>query len=277
MYRKTTRIMRPPAATANPRRNHRSKVRHDSTGPPSPGPAELNETDLVTAAGAIDRPLLVRIAAQRARREAAAYAATGAPRPWRELLGEELRRTWSIARVLRECRQGRDALTQISPAELRIRELELQLHKLRHGLATPPGAKTRDDIAHCEALLARAREDEPAAAWQAADIGRGTGASRVPSPRSSDRNARDGGRSINDRAHQRKAARYRKHRRRHRRTERDARTERAGTRERRRVGGGAREGGYADADGVAIRLAYAQARLRALADRIKRVRAARRT
>jgi len=45
----------------------------------------------------------------------------------------------------------------------------LQLHKLRHGLATPPGAKTRDDIAHCEALLARAREDEPAAMPQAAE------------------------------------------------------------------------------------------------------------
>jgi hypothetical protein len=179
--------------------------------------------------------------------------------------------------MLRECRQGRDALTQISPAELRIRELELQLHKLRHGLATPPGAKTRDDIAHCEALLARAREDETAATWQAAEIGRGTGASRVPSPRSPDRNARDGGRPINDRARQRKAARYRKHRRRHRRAERDARTERAGTRERRRVGGGAREGGYADPNGVAIRLAYAQARLRALADRIRAVRAARRT
>jgi hypothetical protein len=136
----------------------------------------------------------VRIAAQRAGREAAAYVATGAPRPWCELLGEELRRTWSIARMLRECRRGRYALTKISPTELRIRELELQLHKLRHGLATPPGAKTRDDIAHCEALLARAREDEPSATWQAADIGRGTGASRVPSPRSSDRKARDGGR-----------------------------------------------------------------------------------
>jgi hypothetical protein len=272
MYRKIAQIMRPPAASATPR----SKGRHDSTGPPSPCPAELHETDLVTAAGAIDRSLLVRIAAQRARREAATYVATGARRPWCELLGEELRRTWSIAGMLRECRQGRDALTQISPAELRIRELELQLHKLRHGLATPPGAKTRDDIAHCEALLARAREDEPAATWQAVETGRGAGASPCPTPQSSDPNARDGGRPINDRARQRHAARYRKHRR-HRRADRDARTERAGTRERRPAGGGAREGGYADRDGVAIRLAHAETRLRALADRIKQVRAARRT
>ena len=165
MYKKLTQITRPPGATT---KTH-SSVRQGSTRPASPRPAELRETDLVTAAGAIDRSMLRRIAAQRARRESAACVAAGAPRPWCELLGEEVRRAWSIAQVLRECRQGRDALSKLSPAELRIRQLELQLHKLRHGLATPPGAKTRDDIAHCEALLARARQDEPAAMPQAAE------------------------------------------------------------------------------------------------------------
>jgi hypothetical protein len=159
MYSKITQIMRPTATTTTPR----SGMGHDATRAASPRPANLRETDLVTAAGAIDRSALMRIAAQRARRETAAYAAAGTPRPWGELLGEELRRGWSIAKVLRECRQGRDALSELSPAELRILQLELQLHKLRRGLATPPGAKTRDDIAHCEALLANAREDESAA------------------------------------------------------------------------------------------------------------------
>lgn|SRR5262245_2227235 len=167
MYRRIidAQVTKPPGAAT---RIHNG-CGDGSTEPPSPRPTALREADLITAAGDIDRSMLIRIAAQRARCEEAAYVATGAPRPWCELLGEELRRTWSIAKVLRECRQGRDALMRISPAEQRIRQLELRLHKLRHGLATPPGAKTRDDIAHCEALLAREKADEHAAMPQASE------------------------------------------------------------------------------------------------------------
>ncbi len=118
---------------------------------------------------AIDRSMLMRIAADRARREREAYAAMGAPRPWSELIGEELRRTWSIAKVMLECEQGRRALANMPPAARQIRQLELRLHKLRHGLATPSCAKTRDDIAHDEALLARARANEHGAMADAAE------------------------------------------------------------------------------------------------------------
>src|SRR5260370_33674371 len=100
--------------------------------------------------------MLLRIATQRARRELAAYAAIGAPRHWPELLGEELRRTWSIAKVMHECEQGRRELTVLTPAERHVRQLEFRLARLRRGLATPSCAKTQDDIAHYERLLARA-------------------------------------------------------------------------------------------------------------------------
>jgi len=269
MYSRITQITRPPAATANPR----SGVEHDATKPASPRPAELHETDLVTAAGAIDRSALMRIAAQRARRETEACVAAGAARPWCELLAEELRRGWSIAKVLRECRQGREALSVLSPAELRIRQLELQLHKLRRGLATPPGAKTRDDIAHCEALLARAREDEPAATLQARN--RLTKQEQTVS-HPLDLLIRTLETAASRSTREREAAGHRSHRGRNRRADRHARTEPAGKRERRRVGGGAGDGGYADPVGVAIRLAGAETRLRVVADRIKRVRTARR-
>jgi len=115
------------------------------------------ESALITPAGAINRSMLMRIALQRARRELAAYAAIGAPRPWPELLGEELRRTWSIAKVMYECEQGRRELSTLTPAARHIRQLEFRLERLRRGLATPPCAKTRDDIAHYERLLAWAR------------------------------------------------------------------------------------------------------------------------
>ncbi len=130
---------------------------------------ELRESDLVSPTDAIDRSMLMRIAADRARREREAYAAMGAPRPWSELIGEELRRTWSIAKVMLECEQGRRALANMPPAARQIRQLELRLHKLRHGLATPSCAKTRDDIAHDEALLARARANEHGAMADAAE------------------------------------------------------------------------------------------------------------
>ena len=77
MYKTVTQITRPPGATT---KTH-SGVRQGLTRPASPRPAELRETDLVTAAGAIDRSMLRRIAAQRARRESAACVAAGAPRP----------------------------------------------------------------------------------------------------------------------------------------------------------------------------------------------------
>jgi hypothetical protein len=120
-------------------------------------PAGLHETDLITPAGVINRSTLMRIATYRARRELEAYAAMGAPRPRSELLGEELRRTWSIAKVMLECEAGRRAFARMPPAERHIRQLELRLEKLRRGLATPSCAKTQDDIAHYETLLARAR------------------------------------------------------------------------------------------------------------------------
>jgi hypothetical protein len=154
MYKRIALITRPATFA--------QALRGDEPGPRGripPPPADLREADLVTAAGAIDRAMLMRIAGQRAGREMAGNATIGAPRAWRELFGEELRRCWSIAKMLRECRNGRDALAKMPPAEQRIRQLEFRLHKLRHGLATPPCAKTRDDIAHCEALLARAREE----------------------------------------------------------------------------------------------------------------------
>jgi hypothetical protein len=135
-------------------------------------PIDPCESALIAPAGAINRSMLMRIAMQRARRELAAYAAIGAPRPWPELLGEELRRTWSIAEMMRQCRQGRrDAA--LTPAEQHIRQLEFRLERLRHGLATPSCAKTQDDIAHYERLLARARavagRDAPMAIAQAAE------------------------------------------------------------------------------------------------------------
>ena len=131
------------------------------------------ESALIAPAGAINRSMLMRIAMQRARRELAAYAAIGAPRPWPELLGEELRRTWSIAEMMRQCRQGRRDHAALTPAEQHIRQLEFRLERLRHGLATPSCAKTQDDIAHYERLLARARavagRDAPMAIAQAAE------------------------------------------------------------------------------------------------------------
>ena len=115
------------------------------------------ESALIAPAGAINCSMLMRIATQRARRELAAYAAIGAPRHWPELLGEELRRTWSIAKVMYECEQGRRELAALTPAEQYVRQLEFRLERLRRGLATPSCAKTQDDIAHYERLLARAR------------------------------------------------------------------------------------------------------------------------
>src|SRR5262245_2789295 len=47
--------------------------------------------------------------------------------------------------------------------------LELRLHRLRYGLATPACAKTEDDIAHVEAELAQARADQLATIAQAAE------------------------------------------------------------------------------------------------------------
>jgi hypothetical protein len=135
---------------------------------PPPVP-DLQEADLVTPAGAIDRSMLMRIAIHRARRELGAYAAMAAPRPWAELLEEELRRTWSIARIMRDCAAGRRHVAAMTPAEQRIRRLELHLQRLRHGLATPSCAKTEDDIAHVETLLARARADQLAAIAEAAE------------------------------------------------------------------------------------------------------------
>ena len=120
-------------------------------------PADPCESALMTPAGAINRSMLMRIATRHARRELAAYAAIGAPRPWSELLGEELRRTWSIAKVMYECEQGRRELAALPPPERHVRQLEFRLERLRRGLATPPCAKTQDDIAHYERLLARAR------------------------------------------------------------------------------------------------------------------------
>jgi hypothetical protein len=158
-----------------------------------PSPADLREADLVTAAGAIDRAMLIRIAAQRAGREMAGYAAIGAPRAWRELFGEELRRCWSIAEMLRECRRGRDALAKKPPAEQRIGELELRLHKLRYGLATPPCAKTRDDIAHCEAALARAREEASMPQAANSDSGNRSASCLIPSNFSFARSRRPAG------------------------------------------------------------------------------------
>jgi hypothetical protein len=125
--------------------------------PPATPAGVLRETDLVTPAGAINRAVLMRIAAARARREFLAYAATGAPRPWRALFAEQLMRTWSIARVLAECRAGRRAVAALPAAERKIRQLELRLEILRRGLATPSCAKTQDDLAQIEALLERAR------------------------------------------------------------------------------------------------------------------------
>jgi hypothetical protein len=136
-------------------------------------PIDPCESALIAPAGAINRSMLMRIAMQRARRELAAYAAIGAPRPWPELLGEELRRTWSIAEMMRQCRQGRRDHAALTPAEQHIRQLEFRLERLRHGLATPSCAKTQDDIAHYERLLARARavagRDAPMAIAQAAE------------------------------------------------------------------------------------------------------------
>jgi hypothetical protein len=117
----------------------------------------LRESDLIGPTGAIDRSVLMRIAAHRAARELAAYAAVGSPRPWRELIGEELARGWSIAKVMREGAAGRRAFATLPPAEQAVRALELRLTILRCGLATPSCAKTDDDIAHYEVLLARAR------------------------------------------------------------------------------------------------------------------------
>jgi hypothetical protein len=136
---------------------------------PPPIPSELREADLVTPAGVIDRLMLVRIAVHRARRELGAYAAMATPRPWAELLEEELRRTWSIARIMRDCAAGRRVVAAMTPAEQRIRRLELRLQRLRHGLATPSCAKTEDDITDVEALLARARADQLAAIAEAAE------------------------------------------------------------------------------------------------------------
>jgi hypothetical protein len=136
---------------------------------PPPFPPELREADLVTPAGANDRLMLLRIAVQRARRELGAYAAMATPRPWTELLEEELRRTWSIARIMRDCAAGRRGVAAMTPAEQRIRRLELHLQRLRHGLATPSCVKTEDDIAHVQVLLARARADQLAAIAEAAE------------------------------------------------------------------------------------------------------------
>ena len=121
------------------------------------GPIDPCESALIAPAGAINRSMLMRIATQRARRELATYAAIGAPRPWPELLGEELRRTWSIAKVMHECRQARRERATLTPAEQHIRQLEFRLERLRRGFATPSCAKTQDDIAHYERLLAWAR------------------------------------------------------------------------------------------------------------------------
>ena len=136
---------------------------------PSTSPTDLREADLIDSAGAIDRELLMQVAAQRARRELAAYAAMGSPRPWRELIGEELARGWSLAHLMRACAAGRRAFAGLPPAEQRIRQLELRLAILRDGLATPACAKTRDDIAHHEALLERARAAGAAAMAEAAE------------------------------------------------------------------------------------------------------------
>ena len=107
--------------------------------PPAPASVPLlRESDLVTAAGAIDRAVLMRIAAARARGEFLGYAAIGAPRPWRTLLAEELARTWSLARLLAESAAARRAVAALPPSLRRLRRLELRLEILRRGLATPP-------------------------------------------------------------------------------------------------------------------------------------------
>src|SRR5262245_66281785 len=100
-------------------------------------PTELREADLITPIGTIDRSMLMRIAVHRARRELAAYAAMAAPRSWAELLSEELRRTWSIARTARDCAAGGRSIAGMKPAERRNRQLELRLHRLRYGLSHP--------------------------------------------------------------------------------------------------------------------------------------------
>jgi hypothetical protein len=116
---------------------------------PPLSPIDPCESALISSAGAINRSMLTRIATQRARRELAAYAAIGAPRPWPELLGEELRRTWSIAKVMRECRQGRRDLAALTPAEQHIRQLEFRLERLRRGLRN---AVVRQDARRYRAL-----------------------------------------------------------------------------------------------------------------------------
>jgi hypothetical protein len=108
--------------------------------------------------------MLMRISVQRAQRERAAYTTMGTARAWNELVSEELRRTWAIAQVMRECKLGRQATTNLSAIERETRALELQLERLRHGLATPSHLKTQDDIARLEALVmqvAQAQRTEP--------------------------------------------------------------------------------------------------------------------
>jgi hypothetical protein len=148
---------------------------------PPPIPTELREADLVTSAGAIDRLMLVRIAAHRARRELGAYAAMATPRPWAELLEEELRRTWSIARIMRDCAAGRRVVTAMAPAEQRIRRTEAA------SPATSP--RPRDPVMRQD----RGRH-RPCRGAAGADTRRparrnrrscGIGAQHVPSPQSS--------------------------------------------------------------------------------------------
>jgi hypothetical protein len=135
-----------------------SRLRHEPTTSRHAPLTRLSESDLVTADGAINRSMLMRIARHRALRERQSYAAMGTPRPWSELLGEEMRHTWSIAKVMVECRKARSEFAKLTPAEQSIRQLELRLHKLRYGLATPSCAKTEDDIAHHERLLEHSRK-----------------------------------------------------------------------------------------------------------------------
>ena len=245
----------------------------DETG--LPAPAKLRETDLVTAAGAIDRSMPRRIAAQRARRESAACVAAGAPRPWCELLGEEVRRAWSIARCCANAGKARCAFETIAgraahpPARTAIAQAAARARD-------PARREEGDDIAHCEALLARGARMNPRRCRKRQNRLKETGANHVPSPRSSHPNARDRERPINAPAREDKTSRRRRHRRRNRRADRDPRTATASTWRCRCARRGACERRLRRSRPRGDRPRPCRERLRALADRIERMRAARR-
>jgi hypothetical protein len=104
--------------------------------------------DLIRSDLAIDRPVLMRLAHQKAARERAACLATGWDRPYRACLGEALSELWSIVRGRRETLRTahepspdqataiRDAIallpfrTDYRAAQIQRRDLEAKLVEL---------------------------------------------------------------------------------------------------------------------------------------------------